>query len=333
MDTIDFVVLWVDGNDPKWLEDKMKYSSEKMNKTSNGDNRYRDWEMLKYWFRGVEKNASWVNKIYFVTYGHIPSWLDTNNPKLKIVKHDSFIPHEYLPTFNSNVIQFYLDRIEGLSEKFVLFDDDIYIVDKVKKEDFFVGDYISDNYGESMFYVSKLGETYPHTVLNNLQCVFEKYDKRAFYRKNWRKIYSPKNGLKMNIKTLSTMGYTFFIGLYHQHTTMAYTKEYYKKFWDEWGNYLKKCSENRFRNNTDITTLLIRYMLILDGKFVPRDINFGYRFELSNDNSELYNSLRKKKYKVYCINDSYPNIEFEKVKGELISIFESLLPEKSSFEK
>lgn len=34
--------------------------------------RYRDWENLKYWFRGVETFAPWVNKVYFITYGHIP---------------------------------------------------------------------------------------------------------------------------------------------------------------------------------------------------------------------------------------------------------------------
>ena len=89
---IDFVIMWVDGSDPAWLEEKNKYLEKKID-TSNAINRYRDMGLLKYWFRGVEKLTPWVNKVHFVTWGHIPSWLNTNNPKLNIVKHEDFIPN------------------------------------------------------------------------------------------------------------------------------------------------------------------------------------------------------------------------------------------------
>ena len=81
---IDFVIMWVDGSDPKWLAEKNKYSEKKVS-IDDGINRYRDMNLLKYWFRGVEKYTPWVNKIYFVTWGHLPKWLDTSNPKLVIV--------------------------------------------------------------------------------------------------------------------------------------------------------------------------------------------------------------------------------------------------------
>ena len=63
---IDFVIPWVDGNDPKWKIEKDKYSPTKADE-SNASNRYRDWGLLPYWFRAVEKYTPWVNKIYFVT--------------------------------------------------------------------------------------------------------------------------------------------------------------------------------------------------------------------------------------------------------------------------
>ena len=84
---IDFVIMWVDGSDPAWLEEKNKYLEKKID-TSNAINRYRDMGLLKYWFRGVEKFTPWVNKVHFVTWGHIPSWLNTNNPKLNVVRHE-----------------------------------------------------------------------------------------------------------------------------------------------------------------------------------------------------------------------------------------------------
>ena len=128
---IDFVVTWVDGNDPIWQAEKAKYSPNK-----NADNRnvrFRDWDNMQYWFRAVEKFAPWVNKIHFVTYGHLPKWLNTDNPKLNIVKHSDFIPKEYLPTFSSHSIELNLHRIEGLAERFVYFNDDMFLTILSKK--------------------------------------------------------------------------------------------------------------------------------------------------------------------------------------------------------
>ena len=78
---IDFVITWVDGNDPLWLKEYRKYKGIEDEEFVF---RYRDWDFLRYWFRGVEENAPWVRKIHFVTWGHIPSWLDTSNPKINI---------------------------------------------------------------------------------------------------------------------------------------------------------------------------------------------------------------------------------------------------------
>ena len=111
-DKIDFVILWVDGNDEKWLKQKNGYLGIK---GDSNVNRFRDCQNLQYLFRGIEKHAPWVNKIFFITWGHLPKWLDVNNKKLEIVKHEEFIPKEYLPTFNSNVIEMNLFRIKNLS--------------------------------------------------------------------------------------------------------------------------------------------------------------------------------------------------------------------------
>ena len=132
-DKIDFVMIWVDGNDPEWRKEKDKYSNKVDNNTDNREARFRDWDNLQYWFRGVEKFAPWVNKIHFVTCGHLPKWLNTENPKLNIVKHKDFIPEKYLPTFNSHTIELNLHRIKGLAENFVYFNDDLFIVKKTKE--------------------------------------------------------------------------------------------------------------------------------------------------------------------------------------------------------
>ena len=331
MEKIDFVILWVDGNDPEWLKEKNKYKIEK-NDFTNSINRYRDWDLLRYWFRGVEKFAPWVNKIHFVTWKHIPEWLDISNPKLHIVKHEEFIPIEYLPTFNSNVIQYYLDRIPGLSEKFVMFDDDMYIIKDVKETDFFRGNKICDVYGEQPFWYSKMGDKYPHCLLNNMQVVNQYYKKHNVYKKNIFKYFNFKYGLGINFKTLLLLPFGEFTGIQSQHICQAYTKSYYKKFWNYCGDELKNASKNRFRETSDFSTFLIRYIELLEGDFVPRSVKFGKRFEISNNNDKIYETIKKQKYKVICINDSSMDIEFNKIKEEFGECFQKLFKEKSSFE-
>ena len=134
---IDFVITWVDGNDPAWKRQRnlAAQASEQIQKTDNRKERYRDWDNLQYWFRGVEQFAPWVRKVHFVTWGHIPDWLNIAHPKLNIVRHDEFIPKDFLPTFNSHTIEWNFHRIQGLSDNFVYFNDDMLLLNTVKPTD------------------------------------------------------------------------------------------------------------------------------------------------------------------------------------------------------
>ena len=96
---IDFVVTWLDSSDPKWQEEFRKYKGI----TTTADQskaRYRDWDFFKYWFRAVEKYAPWVHKVYVITNGTFPNWINTNCEKLVLVKHSDYIPH-YFASLNA----------------------------------------------------------------------------------------------------------------------------------------------------------------------------------------------------------------------------------------
>ena len=136
---IDFVIAWVDGSDTEWQKEKARFETG----STSGDRReirFRDWDNLRYWFRAVEMYAPWVNRIHFVTWGHFPKWLNTEHPKLHIVKHEDFIPSEFLPTFNSHTIEWNFHRILGLSERFVYFNDDMFLLNQIRPENFFIGE-------------------------------------------------------------------------------------------------------------------------------------------------------------------------------------------------
>ncbi len=124
---IDLVIAWVDGSDPAWLAEKRRFQS---GEDGDGDVvcRFRDWGLLPYWFRAAERFAPWARRIHFVTWGHLPPFLNLTAPKLHIVRHEEYLPAEYRPTFSSHVIEMNLHRIEGLSEHFVYFNDDMFLL-------------------------------------------------------------------------------------------------------------------------------------------------------------------------------------------------------------
>lgn len=55
---IDFVVTWVDGNDPEWQKERADtLGLDELSASGNGICRYRDWSSFRYWFRAVETFA------------------------------------------------------------------------------------------------------------------------------------------------------------------------------------------------------------------------------------------------------------------------------------
>ena len=61
---IDIVIPWVDGGDIEWQKERNKYAGK--GPEDFAVYRYRDMGLLKYLFRGIEKNMPWVNKVFFV---------------------------------------------------------------------------------------------------------------------------------------------------------------------------------------------------------------------------------------------------------------------------
>lgn len=84
---------------------------------------------LKYSMRSVEKNVGWVRKLIVVLADDdcVPGWLNVSNKRVRIVKHAEIMPKDAQPCFNSNVIESYVHKIKGLSERFIFLNDDTHI--------------------------------------------------------------------------------------------------------------------------------------------------------------------------------------------------------------
>lgn len=329
---IDFVITWVDGNDPAWRAEKAKYSPNK--DTDDTDMRYRDMELLKYWFRGVEKYAPWVRKIHFITWGHVPEWLDVNHPKLHIVRHEDYIPTKYLPVFNSNVLEIYMNKIEDLSEKFIYFNDDFFLINKVREEHFFKDGKPCDMLAFQPVVANPTNPVMSHLYMNNSLVLCKYFNKRENIKKyphNYFKIGYPPMYFIYNFLELA---FPLFTGFYTVHGPSPYCKQTFDEIWEKENELLTNMSNNRFRSNTDVTPYLFREWQKLSNNFYPTNLHkyFQY-FNLSQkDNSKLLNTITKQRKKMICVNDAELGDSFDKVKIELKAAFEQILPEVSSFE-
>ncbi len=332
-DKIDFVIMWVDGNDEKWLKEKEQYEKKSDNpdiKMSNSKKCYRDWDLLRYWFRGVETFAPWVNRIHFVTYGHLPDWLDLNNKKLNIVKHTDFMPKEALPTYNSRALEINLFRIPDLSEKFVYFNDDTFIIKPVSEDDFFKNNKPRD--------IAVLCPIKPERYgtgaiqINDTEIINDHFNGFDLVRNNKRKWFSFKYG-KQLLRTIVFYPFHQMIGFYEPHLPVSYKKSTFKQLWETEKPILEETTMSRFKNKTNINQWLFRYWQIASGDFEPRKISFGKYYDIYNSIDQSIQTIEKQKRQTVCLNDSDKITDIEQYRIRLSNAFERLLPNKSSFEK
>ncbi|SMY26217.1 unnamed protein product [Zymoseptoria tritici ST99CH_1A5] len=144
---IDFVYTWVNGSDAEFWYTKRPYE---LNSTLNdpegawigkhGENRYRDWNELKYSVRSIEEYARFRNKIQVLVNSlngtsdkgarkQIPMWLDTlkATDTFEVLTQEDFFEEDKqgcLPTFNSLTIENQIHNTDsGVDRLFALSDD------------------------------------------------------------------------------------------------------------------------------------------------------------------------------------------------------------------
>ena len=336
---IDFVVTWVDGNDPDWQKEKSSYlkmeNEEAWSDWVAGGMRYRDWGLLKYWFRGVETCAPWVRKIHFVTWGHIPSWLDISNPKLNIVRHEDFIPIEYLPTFNSNTIELCMHRISGLSDKFVYFNDDMYLLKEQVKESFFKNGLPRDFAGLDLGTITRYNINYrPY----NAMVINDHFSKNTVIKHNLSKWINFKYGLRCNFRTLLLMPWSQFSSIQRDHLPCNYLKSTLDEVWKVEHDELHQTCLHRFRGFKEVNHWLFRDWQRVTGKFIPIHpiLNGVFSCGPSDDRAlreKIYNIIINKKISMICLNDYCEDEKSSEIWVKtLTDAFEKRFPKRSSYE-
>ena len=325
---IDIVVLWVDGSDPEFIREKQAVTAQiaEIDQEIDGEQRYRDYGIFNYWFRMIEKHAPWVNHVYLVTNGQKPEWLNLEHPKLKLVAHKEFIPEEYLPTYNSAAIELNLYRIEGLSENFIYFNDDMYVIKDVKTADFF-----KNNQPKLLAVYDALvpWSSYTNTYHNNVELIYRHFPKKQALKSSPWKFFNYRYGtLIMKNILLLPWGPTGYV---NQHLPVPIKKSTLAHLWEIEEEVLDRTSRNQFRNyGMDVNQYICQHWQIESNEFYPISKNMGESVEL-NQIDQIMKIFGNKKRKLLCVNDNM-NVDKRNI-TRFKKLLEELYPEKSSFEK
>lgn len=308
---IDLVYLWVDGNDPEWQKKKRAFTG-KLSDTSEQNNigRYVSNDELKYTLRSAEKYVPWIRKIFIVTDDQKPDWLDTEHPKIEIIDHKDIMPAEILPCFNSSVLEYFLHKIPGLSERFLYANDDMFFNANLSPEFF----YEKDGFPIVRLKRKPLGKWHYRLKLL-VGKELGQYNRMVI------------EGSKLVEKMFGK----YYPGVPH-HNIDGYLKSEYRKAVEEVFSKEAKASQaHRVRTYGDLHRSAFSYYMLAIGHGHLKYVNRYESIRILTYKHDLGNYLQTYNPKIFCLNDNQRVTDEHRQK--LKPFLETLFPMKSDFER
>jgi hypothetical protein len=306
---IDVVFSWVDGEDPAWQAKRdiaMGRNPDERHHQAHGDHRFISRDELRYSLRSIEQFAPWVRNVYLVTDDQRPEWLVDDPSVIQVVDHrDVFTDHSVLPTFNSHAIGSRLHHIDGLSEHFLYFNDDVMLGREVGPDLFFLSN------GLSRFFPSSVKVDYsadpePHEVAGrNIRSLLE----RDFGR-----------------STAPAM----------QHTPQALRRSVLEELENRYPEAFATTLASRFRGPSDIAASAFHhYYSYLTGRAVPGQVTYTYvSLAKRSAASQFREILARRAFDVLCVGDAAP-VDWSRADQDraVLSFLETQYPTPSRFER
>ncbi|WEJ12935.1 stealth conserved region 3 domain-containing protein (plasmid) [Sinorhizobium sp. K101] len=297
IEPIDVVYTWVNADDPAWRDLIAPYRD----RIKVDHDRFVQYDELKYSIRSLFTFAPWVRKVYIFTNCAPPEWFLPSD-RIQWVKHEEVIPKAYLPLFNSHAIETFLHEIPGLSERYIYFNDDVFLSGAVRPTDFF------NAYGQSVSRMETSG------VLTHLEQRVE-----AGTAEEWQ--CAAVNSAKLLFKETGV----FPLRL-HRHAPHAYQRTVYAELANKFPKELEVTRRARFRQETDytFTSFLFHHFALWRGKaahldedsmvvrasnykrFLARKIYSTQRFFCINDGGGSADDADFQRFKKKFLNAHYP---------------------------
>ncbi|KUL38784.1 sugar phosphotransferase [Streptomyces sp. NRRL F-4489] len=306
---IDVVYTWVDGADPAWQRRRAEFSGTAYHEEAANAARYANHDELRYSLRSLAMYAPWVRTIYLVTDDQTPAWLDTSQPGIKVVSHrEIFADPALLPTFNSHAIESQLHHIDGLSEHFLYFNDDVFLGSERSPRDFFLAN------GLTKFFPSPalvpLGPPSPDDVPVSIA------------GKNNRALIQERFGTT----PVSKM----------RHVPHALSRSVLAEIEREFAEQHRATAAQRFRSGTDISipSSLYHYYAFHTRRALPGEVEYIY-LDVAHPNTanRLDRLLLKRDKGVFCLNDTLSTEDdMERSTALLRPFLEAYFPVPSRYE-
>nr|WP_240974703.1 stealth family protein [Arthrobacter sp. SF27] len=312
---IDVVFTWVDGTDPEWLKRKASalqiHDPDLFTDSAIDAARFADHDELRYSLRSIEQFAPWVRKIWIVTAGQTPPWLNTTNPRIQVVDHEDIWPSpKGLPTFNSHAIEANLHRIPDLAEYYLYFNDDVLLGRPIAPELFFHAN------GITKFFQSRALVDFGPTVPGE--------NASTTAAKNARQLIQ------------QAFGVTFSRKFYHVPAPIS--RKIMTQAEERFRNAFQRTREASFRTATDIApsgSMYLNYAYAA-GHAVPGSIRYDYIDPATDDGRRrMENVIRRRHLDVICVNDGATEQsleEREETDSYIRHALGRMFPVKSSFE-
>ena len=171
MEKIDAVITWVDGSEPNYqlkLEKNLK--NNKVLKRQ-----YLQANEIDFCVASIIKFAPFIRKIFIVTDKQRPNLSNIRHlvplNKIEVIDHEEIFRDnkECLPTFNIRAIDALLFKIKNLSERFIYFNDDMFLIKETFEKDWFVNNkaVLTGKWAKS--YNKQVIKTISHKVKNFLK--------------------------------------------------------------------------------------------------------------------------------------------------------------------
>ncbi|MDA3978221.1 stealth family protein [Gallibacterium sp. AGMB14963] len=301
---IDVVYTWVDNSDVNWLkkyqETKSIFSEKSFSLYALDPARFTNHDELYYSLISIKKYMPWIRKIHIVTDGQkpkLPNNINTEN--IYFIDHKEIIDSQYLPTFNSHVIEAHLHNIPDLSENFIYFNDDVFTARMLPREHFFRN--------------------------NGIASIFISPKKLSI-----KKVLTPTLCASLNSSDLLYKDYGIKITNSLIHTYIPLKKSIYTLVWNRHKDLIDTFLNNRFRNNQDLNlaTFLVPWVMYLEGKAVfSQDICYYFNIRSAHAQTQYTKLLQKNQQNLqphsFCANDFNSQSSICEYRENLISMLES----------
>jgi len=316
---VDIVYCYADNKDPERIRQKQSLISETdfenpLAKQAIAQQRFNDYGEFRYSLRSVVKFASWFRNLYIITATPNITWLRPygNGHNVFIIPDERLFPSgEYLPNFNSGSLETLFDKIPGLSEHFLYFNDDTFLGNYVTKNDFFTHDgrcRINQNSElPAPYFLSLPLDLHKQHIINSVN--------------SFQKKYGPEKAH------------------YNAHQAQPFLKSIYSDCKNTFAAECDKTARNRFRSVDDILMTVILFPSYAfhhrSAVLARRIFKLSQKYMTIEDNLERngawFNSIIDCRPKLFCMNDetSCNNPDVCRQVGAFLSAY---FPEKSALE-